>query len=133
MTDCCFLFYLTKGENNTSCTINLYKKSRNAGATNLKTNTKIYMFLRKKFLNRIIRLWYTAILLENLLNYAIILQNRCFWTITKKSKTPTGDIQLNTNLDRWFVSIIQKIYVPNFPNYANLLNYAIFLKITVSE
>ena len=47
MTDCCFLFYLTKRENNISCTINLYKKSRNAGATNLKTNTKIHIFLRK--------------------------------------------------------------------------------------
>ena len=48
MTDCCFLFYLTKRENNISCTINLYKKSRNAGAINLKTNSENLLFFEKR-------------------------------------------------------------------------------------
>ena len=48
MTDCCFLFYLTKRENNISCTINLYKKSRNAGAINLKTNSENHLYFGKR-------------------------------------------------------------------------------------
>ena len=45
-------------------------------------STKIQMFLAKKLIMRIIWARYSAILYENLLNYAIILQNRCFWATT---------------------------------------------------
>ena len=103
MTDCCFLFYLTKRENNTSCTINLYKKSRNAGATTFENQYQNTCILRKiKEIDCVVVIintfnnWYYSIIYHSFVVYnmqtSIIRTRLCVWylilfylSISKKS------------------------------------------------
>ena len=78
MTDCCFLFYLTKRENNISCTINLYKKSRNAGATTFENQYQNTCILRKiKEIDCVVVIinaynnWYYNIIYINWIKYLV--------------------------------------------------------------